>query len=124
MARRARYLAAISPAVHRLTLELTDRLAAAISDTTDIPPEIATLQGIALAGVPVIIQAGRRTREGHSQTGTADGLYPIVSRLLSEIDRWLAFELVRIRRQLAGGEPVPGGDQLDHRGAGRAEPML
>src|SRR5260370_20472906 len=43
------YLAAISPAVHRLALELTDRLAtalaAAISDTTPVPPELARLQG-------------------------------------------------------------------------------
>src|ERR1700757_4436720 len=55
------YLAAISPAVHRLTLELADRQAAAlaevIDDTTAIPPEVARLQGIALAGVYQIIIA-------------------------------------------------------------------
>src|SRR5450755_4221198 len=49
------YLAAISPTVHRLALEMTDRqaaaLAAAISDTTAVPPEVARLLGIALAGV-------------------------------------------------------------------------
>ena len=48
------YLAAISPAVHRLVLQLTDRLAAAlataISDTSAVPPPLARLQGIALAG--------------------------------------------------------------------------
>ena len=53
------YLAAISPAVHRLALELTDRqaaaLAAVINDTTAVPPEVAKLQGIALAGVFQII---------------------------------------------------------------------
>ena len=60
------YLAAISPAVHRLALEMADRqaaaLASAISDTSPVPPEIAALQGIALAGVFQIIisEAGRR----------------------------------------------------------------
>ena len=47
------HLAAISPTVHRLALELTDRQAAAladaISDSTAVAPEVAKLQGIALA---------------------------------------------------------------------------
>ena len=65
------YLAAMSPTVHRLALELTDRqaaaLAGAISDTTAVTPGVARLYGIALAGVFQIIidEAGRRTREGH-----------------------------------------------------------
>ena len=90
------YLAAISPAVHRLALELTDRqaaaLASAISDTTDILPEVARLQGIALAGVFQIIisKAGQRTREGQSQAEIADELYPIVENILDELDRWLS----------------------------------
>jgi AcrR family transcriptional regulator len=90
------YLAAISPAVHRLALEMIDRqaeaLAAAISDTTPVPPEIARLQGIALAGVYQIIisEAGRRTREGQSQAQIADELYPIVENILDELDRWLS----------------------------------
>jgi AcrR family transcriptional regulator len=90
------YLAAISPTVHRLALELTDRqaaaLATAISDTTAVPPEIAKLQGIALAGVFQIIisEAGRRTHDGHSQTMIADELYPIVENVLDELDRWLS----------------------------------
>jgi AcrR family transcriptional regulator len=90
------YLAAISPTVHRLALELTDRqaaaLASAISDTTAVPPEIATLQAIALAGVFQIIisEAGRRTREGQSQAEIADELYPIVENILDELDRWLS----------------------------------
>ena len=76
------YLAAISPAVHRLALELTDRqavaLASAIGDTTAVAPEIARLQGIALAGVFQIIisEAGQRTREGQSQLEIADELRP------------------------------------------------
>jgi AcrR family transcriptional regulator len=90
------YLAAISPAVHRLALELTDRLAgvlaAAISDTTAVPPQIARLQGIALAAVFQIIisEAGRRTREGQSQAEIAGELYPIIGTILDELDRWLS----------------------------------
>jgi AcrR family transcriptional regulator len=88
------YLAAISPAVHRLALELTDRLAAAlagaIGDTSAVPPEIARLQGIALAGVFQIIigESGRRTREGQSQATIADELYPVIENVLDELDRW------------------------------------
>ena len=90
------YLAAISPAVHRLALELVDRqaaaLASAISDTSPVPPEIARLQGIALAGVFQIIisEAGRRTREGESQESIADALHPMVERIVDELDRWLS----------------------------------
>ena len=90
------YLAAISPAVHRLVLELTDRqaaaLAAAISDTTAVTPEVARLQGIALAAVFQIVigDAGRRTREGQSQAEIADELRPMVENILDELDRWLS----------------------------------
>jgi AcrR family transcriptional regulator len=90
------YLAAISPAVHRLALELADRQAAAIasviSDTSPVPPEIAALQGIALAGVFQIIisESGRRTREGQSQASIADALSPMLERILDELDRWLS----------------------------------
>jgi len=89
------YLAAISPTVHRLVLDLTDRqaaaLATAISDTTAVAPEVARLQGIALAAVFQIIisEAGRRTREGQSQAEIADRLYPMVENILDELDRWL-----------------------------------
>lgn len=90
------YLAAISPTVHRLMLELTDRqaaaLAAAISDTTAVTPEVARLQGIALAAVFRIIigDAGRRTSEGQSQAEIADELRPMVENVLDELDRWLS----------------------------------
>ena len=90
------YLAAISPAVHRLALELTDRLAvalaSAISDTTAVSPEVARLQGIALAGVFQIIigEAGQRTREGQSQREIANQLRPIIDDVLDELDRWLS----------------------------------
>lgn len=92
------YLAAISPAVHRLALELTDRqaaaLASAISDTSAVAPEIARLQGIALASVFQIIisEAGQRTREGQGQLEIANELRPIVENVLDELDRWLSVE--------------------------------
>jgi AcrR family transcriptional regulator len=90
------YLAAISPTIHRLVLELSDRqaaaLAAAISDTTAVAPEVARLQGIALAAVfqIIIIDAGRRTRDGQSQAEIADELRPVVENILDELDRWLS----------------------------------
>jgi AcrR family transcriptional regulator len=90
------YLAAISPTVHRLVLELTDRqavaLARAISDTTAVAPEVAKLRGIALAAVFQIIisEAGQRTLDGQSQAKIADELYPIVENILDELDRWLS----------------------------------
>jgi AcrR family transcriptional regulator len=90
------YLAAISPAVRRLALEMTarqgDAIAAAISDSTAVPPEIARLQGIALAGVfqVIISESGRRAREGQDQAQIADELYPVVENLLDELDRWFS----------------------------------
>ena len=88
------YLAAISPTVRRLVLELTDRLgtalAATIRDTTAIAPEIAEIQGLALAGVFRIIigESGRRTTEGQSQAQIARDLYPMAESLMDELDRW------------------------------------
>lgn len=90
------YLAAISPAVRRLALELTarqaDALAGAIGDTSDLPPEIARLQGLALAGVfqIIIADAGRRTVEAQSQEKIADELYPVIANVLDQLDRWFA----------------------------------
>lgn len=90
------HLAAISPTVHRLALELTDRQAAAladaITDTTDVPPEIARLQGTALAAVFQIIisEAGRRTRDGQTQDTIAAELTPIMENILDELDHWLS----------------------------------
>jgi AcrR family transcriptional regulator len=90
------YLAAISPAVHRLVLEVTDRQAAAfasaIGDTIAVPTGVARLHGIALAGVFQIIisDAGQRTRQGQSQATIADELYPAVEDILDELDRWFS----------------------------------
>ena len=89
------FLAAISPAVHRLSLEMSDRqaraLAAAIAETEKVAPEIAKLRGIALASVfqIIITEAGRRTREGQSQDQIADELRPAIEAVLDDLDRWL-----------------------------------
>jgi AcrR family transcriptional regulator len=89
------YLAVMSPAVNRLALELTDRqataLAAAIGETSPITPEIARLQGIALAGVfrIIISESGRRAREGQTPAEVADALHPQIVNILDELDRWL-----------------------------------
>lgn len=89
------YLAVISPAVNRLALELTDRqataLATAIGETSPITPEIARLQGIALAGVFQIIisESGHRAREGQTPAEIADALRPQIENILAELDRWL-----------------------------------
>ncbi|GAA2594290.1 hypothetical protein GCM10010399_26150 [Dactylosporangium fulvum] len=66
-------------------------LAAAISDTIPIAPEIARLQGIALAGVFQIIisESGRRTREGQTPAEIADALRPEIENILAELDCWL-----------------------------------
>jgi AcrR family transcriptional regulator len=90
------YLAVMSPTVHRLSLEMTDRqadaIASAISDTTPVLTEVAKLQGIAIASVFQIIfsHAGRRTHEGRTQTEIADELHPIIETVLDELDRWLS----------------------------------
>src|SRR4029077_11104653 len=84
------YLAAISPTVHGLVLEVIDRqahaLAAVISDTTAVSPEIARLHGIALAGVfeLIISEAGQRTRDGQSQTKIARELSRMIANALDE----------------------------------------
>ena len=90
------YLAAISPTVHRLTLEMSDQrattIANAVSYTTTITPEIARVRGIALAGVFQIIinEAGQRTREGQTQDQIADELRPAIKAVLDDLDRWMA----------------------------------
>jgi AcrR family transcriptional regulator len=98
------YLAAISPTVHRLLLEMSDRQAAsiatAISETSTVSTELARLQGIALAGVFQILisEAGRRTREGQTQDQIADALSPAIEAILDDLDRWLALSNRRASR--------------------------
>jgi len=87
------FLAAISPTIHRLSLEMSDRqasaLAAAITETEAIAPEIAKLRGIALASVfqIIITEAGRRTREGQNQDQIAGQLRPAIEAVLDDLDR-------------------------------------
>ena len=89
------FLAAISPTVHRLALEMSDRqanaIATAIAETEAVAPEIARLRGLALAGVfqILITEAGRRTREGQSQDQIASTLRPAIEAVLDDLDRWL-----------------------------------
>ena len=88
------YLAAISPTVHRLALDMIERQAAAIADaileSTEVAPEIARLQGMALASVlqTIISEAGERTCKGQSQAEIADELYRMIGEMLDELDRW------------------------------------
>lgn len=90
------YLAAVSPVVHRLSLEMADRqadaIATAISGTTQVSSEVAKLNGIAIASVFQIIisHAGRRTLDGLSQTEIADELHGIADAVLHELDVWQA----------------------------------
>ena len=89
------FLAAISPTVQRLALEMSDRqasaIATAIAETEAVAPEIAKLRGIALAGVFQIIinEAGRRTRGGQSQDQIATELRPAIEAVLDDLDAWL-----------------------------------
>jgi AcrR family transcriptional regulator len=88
------FLAAISPTVHRLALEMLDRqadaFAAALMETDAMSPEVAKLRGIALAGVfqIIIAESGRRTREGQTQDQIADELRPVIEAALDDLDRW------------------------------------
>jgi AcrR family transcriptional regulator len=106
------FLAAISPTVHRLSLEMSDRQAsalAAIAETEAVAPQIAKLRGIALAGVfqIIIAEAGRRTLEGQSQNQIADELRPAIEAVLDDLDAWLttATDQDSRNRAAAGSSP-------------------
>jgi AcrR family transcriptional regulator len=105
------YLAAISPAVHRLALEMGDQqaaaIAAAIADTAGVSPEVARLQGMALAGVfqVIISEAGNRTRMGQSQAKIADELHPIIGSMVDELDRWFQVSESSTRSRPGGRRP-------------------
>ena len=66
-------------------------IANAIAQTTNVTPEIARLQGIALAGVFQIhiSEAGQRTLNGQSQDQIADELRPAIEAVLDDLDRWM-----------------------------------
>ena len=102
------FLAAISPTVHRLALEMSDRQATALAETGTVAPEIARLRGIALAGVfqIIIAEAGRRTREGQSQNQIADELRPAIEAVLDDLDAWLTPATDRLDRAAAFRHPT------------------
>jgi AcrR family transcriptional regulator len=88
-------LAAVSPAVRRLCLEMTDRhadaIAAALTETTEIADlAIAKVHAVALAWVIQTItdETGRRARQGQTPAQIADGLRPVIAAVLDDLDRW------------------------------------
>ena len=91
------YLAAISPTVRRLSLEVTDRLAdamaVAITETSDdVSPQLAKVQAIALAWVIQTItdESGRRRLAGQDSRPLADDLRPIIASVIDSLDGWLS----------------------------------
>lgn len=88
------YLGAVSPAVHRLALESTDRLADALAavlvETSDPspPPAWAKVQGVALAWLSqtVIDESGRLAREGLGPVEIAERLRPVVADVVDRLD--------------------------------------
>jgi AcrR family transcriptional regulator len=90
------YLAAISPTVRRMCLEMTDRLADAIAvalaETTGTPNmPSAKMHAIALAWVfqTITDEAGRRIIDGQQPTRIADELRPIIEGIIDDLDGWL-----------------------------------
>jgi len=89
------YLAAVSPSVRRLCLEMTDRLAnamaVAIADAPDAPPAyLCRMQAVALAWVfqTITDEAGRRGVAGEELAQIAGELGPIVEDLIDSLDHW------------------------------------
>ena len=94
------YLAAISPTVRRLSLEMTDRIADAIAvaladTTTNLSMPSAKVHAIALAWVfqTITDETGRRSLEGQHPTQIADDLGPIIEGIIDELDRWPTVKL-------------------------------
>jgi AcrR family transcriptional regulator len=90
------HLAAISPTVRRLCLEMTDRhadaIAAVLADTATFPSlAAAKVQAIALAWVfqTITDESGRRSLQGQHPAQIADEVRPIVAGIIDELDRWL-----------------------------------
>jgi AcrR family transcriptional regulator len=90
------YLAAISPTVRRMCLEMTDRLADAIAlalaETTGRPNmPSAKVHAVAVAWVfqTITDEAGRRIIHGQQPTQIADELRPIIEAIIDDLDGWL-----------------------------------
>jgi AcrR family transcriptional regulator len=95
-------LAAVSPAVRRLCLEMTDRhadaIAAALTETTEIAdPALAKVHAVALAWViqTVTDETGRRSRQGQTPAQITGGLRPVIAAILDDLHRWPAAATTR-----------------------------
>ena len=89
------YLAAVSPAVRRLCLEMTDRhadaIAAALIETTELADlALAKLHAVALVWVIQTItdETGRRARQAEAPAQITAGLRPVIAAILADLDRW------------------------------------
>jgi AcrR family transcriptional regulator len=89
------YLAAVSPAIRRLSLEMTDRhadaIASVLTQATGVDAALAKIRATALAWVFQIItdETGRRAQAGKSPATIARELRPVVAAILDDLDRWL-----------------------------------
>jgi AcrR family transcriptional regulator len=88
-------LAAVSPAIRRLSLEMTDRHAAAIAAAMmraepDANPLLVRMQANALAWVfqTITDETGRRCRAGQDPATIAVELKPLVAAVIDDLDRW------------------------------------
>jgi hypothetical protein len=82
------HLDALSPTVRRLSLEMTDRLACALGDTTGLDRFSAHLDGVALAWVFKIItdEAGRLSCSGHTHPDRRRSPGPVVAGLFDHLE--------------------------------------
>jgi AcrR family transcriptional regulator len=99
------YLSFRSPAVRRLSLEMTDRHADAIAAVLTAEPggpspATAKVHAIALAWVIQTITdlAGQGTAAGHNTTQIADQLRPTVAAMLDDLETWPALRARRSSR--------------------------
>lgn len=95
------YLAARSPTVRRLSLEMTDRHADAIAAVLAeaLPePAVAKLHATALAWVfqTVTDETGRRTIQGRSPRRIARELAPIIDAMIDTLDGWYHVAAVEV----------------------------
>jgi AcrR family transcriptional regulator len=90
------YLAAVSPAIRRLSLAMTDRHADAIADVlteaTGIDATLAKIRATALAWVfqAITDETGRRAQAGKSPAAIARELRPVIAAIIDDLDQWMA----------------------------------
>ena len=91
------YVAAVSPAIRRLSLEMTDRHAEAIAVAMmpaagDANPLLVRVQATALAWVfqTITDETGRRCRAGQSPAAIAAEVRPLIAAIIDDLDRWLS----------------------------------